>query len=93
MILICRACLAGPSDWGQRHHGNTAGTRAANDPSVFPEKALSRHINTSTAEGGELGNNDHFLWSPKVDIHWLVRGREVTGWWPLARRQQTDVQV
>ena len=38
-----------------------AGTRAANDTSVVTEKALSRHINTSTAEGGELGNNDHFL--------------------------------
>ena len=35
-----------------------AGTRAANDTSVVTEKALSRHIN---AEGGELGNNDHFL--------------------------------
>ena len=63
MILICRACLAGPAagDSGIMETRSGAGTRAANDTSVVTEKALSRHINTSTAEGGELGNNDHFL--------------------------------
>ena len=63
MILICRACLAGPAagDSGIMETRSGAGTRAANYPSVVTEKALSRHINTSTAEGGELGNNDHFL--------------------------------
>ena len=63
MILICRACLAGPAagDSGIMETRSGAGTRAANDTSVVTEEALSRHINTSTAEGGELGNNDHFL--------------------------------
>ena len=73
MILICRACLAGPAagDSGIMETRPGAGTRAANDTSVVTEEALSRHINTSTAEGGELGNYHTFYLSPKVGI---------TGW-------------
>ena len=68
MILICRACLAGPAagDSGIMETRSGAGTRAANYPSVVTEEALSRHINTSTAEGGELGNNHIYSVSPRV---------------------------
>ena len=85
MILICRACLAGPAagDSGIMETRSGAGTRAANDTSVVTEEALSRHIN---CRGRGAGEQLSFSVSPKVGII-MVRAREVTGWRPLARRQ------